>query len=269
MTDSNMLKDLAESFKPPTAKWPNHQVVLDLWTRRDEIDKLVQLLDVAAEWEYVDDGANIPYYKLQSEKSPVFAMLVAGSRTSMLWRLSVDPNTQQLTQVSDNLVFGKPDKIMGDAKATVRASLVASRAAFDSIANWLILATREKELAGEKPSSQVEAPTEKQEGASQITANYLMELHMELSRAGWQHAGNGSPNDWELHDDTGTVWAKLHHLDRNNHEWRIRTISAETGEKTWLEPRRTPGVSPGAFEEARKAVLIELQHECLKVRGLK
>jgi hypothetical protein len=79
MTDSNILKDLAESFKLPTAKWPNHQVVLDLWTRRDEIDKLVQLLDVAAEWEYVDDGANIPYYKLQSEKSPVFAMLVAAS----------------------------------------------------------------------------------------------------------------------------------------------------------------------------------------------
>jgi hypothetical protein len=138
MTDSNILKDLAESFKLPTAKWPNHQVVLDLWTRRDEIDKLVQLLDVAAEWEYVDDGANIPYYKLQSEKSPVFAMLVAGSRTSMLWRLSIDPNTQQLTQVSDNLVFGKPDKIMSDAKAAVRASLVASRAAFDSISNWLI-----------------------------------------------------------------------------------------------------------------------------------
>jgi hypothetical protein len=47
------------------------------------------------------------------------------------------------------------------------------------------------------------------------------------------------------------------------------TISAETGEKTWLKPRRTPGETPDAFEEARKAVLIELQREYIRVRGLK
>jgi hypothetical protein len=131
---------------------PPHVVVMDLWKRRVELDALIEELDKAT-WQHIDDGAHMPYHMLGNEASGAFVMILAG-RTSFVWRLEAHPNTQMIRPVTDSPVLTALETTKENAREAVRKSLVASREAFNSIANWLQI----KDLGVEPTSVSNEEP---------------------------------------------------------------------------------------------------------------